>query len=322
MYLNSKEFRVKPTLDKFYVYALCKPCGTPFYIGKGINGRINHHFTQSKLSHDSLKNLYIKQYGDKVRREILCYFDTEERAFSHEEWLISYYGTLNNGGILTNISTKNHNMSTEERRAAIEFDPIHWQTETTHSFNDLEQAFLFLQDGKRDCVDVSKITNISATHLASLFFRRDSRVFEVNLIFEKHGVDKLVYETIPKPRKTNVSVEAIKHYHKLWLEAEMSIGDIANILGYSHDNVNRIFLGKQMVGVIDSSLKPVARKTAVSTSQCKEILTLKHVEGLSYRRISERLGITSSTIRRVCQLKGCNSRFESFVNNIIRNKND
>lgn len=90
--------------DTYYVYALCKPCGTPFYIGKGKNSRINHHFKATQLVKNTPKNNTIKKYGDKIKREILSYFSTENLAFDFEEYLISYYGTMSEGGLLTNYA--------------------------------------------------------------------------------------------------------------------------------------------------------------------------------------------------------------------------
>lgn len=96
---------VKPLYkDKYYVYCLCKPDGTVFYVGKGKGSRINDHFKPSSLKLNTPKTGKIKKYGKDVKREILCYFDEEYSAYSFEEWLISFYGLESEGGVLTNYA--------------------------------------------------------------------------------------------------------------------------------------------------------------------------------------------------------------------------
>ena len=96
--------------DRYYVYALFKSTEiNPFYVGKGINTRINQHFMESNLKEsDSRKNKTIRKYGDTIRREILCYFDKEQSAFDFEEYLIGYYGLIDEGGFLYNIAKSRH----------------------------------------------------------------------------------------------------------------------------------------------------------------------------------------------------------------------
>lgn len=100
---------VNPTTpDKYYVYGLFTPNGVPFYIGKGKDRRINEHFRNYRLKEDNYKNRVIKKYGvSAIKREILCYFDSEGSAYDFEEYLISVYKLKNDGGCLTNILRHN-----------------------------------------------------------------------------------------------------------------------------------------------------------------------------------------------------------------------
>lgn len=104
--------------SRHYVYALFKSGDiNPFYVGKGINNRINQHFMESSLKRETnRKSKTIRKYADTIRREILCYFDTESAAFDFEEYLISYYGLVDEGGCLFNISKTRHDMPDESKR--------------------------------------------------------------------------------------------------------------------------------------------------------------------------------------------------------------
>ncbi len=82
---------ILPTSDKYYIYALCRPNGVPFYIGKGKGRRVNDHFSKHQLKVNTPKTGKIKHYKSSVRREILCYFEDEYEAYEYEAWIISQY---------------------------------------------------------------------------------------------------------------------------------------------------------------------------------------------------------------------------------------
>lgn len=83
-----------PSEVNYYTYAFLRKDGTPYYIGKGSNGRIwetrNRFATPPK---DKSKIIYLKQNL------------TEEEAFRHEIYMIAVYGRKNIGtGILHNLT--------------------------------------------------------------------------------------------------------------------------------------------------------------------------------------------------------------------------
>jgi len=96
------------TENRFYVYTYNYPDGTPFYVGKGTNTRINHHLLDAKAGRK------LNSYNIRVIRKLLSegkepivskIIDNvdEELAFLVEQEFISKYGRKNDGsGILTN----------------------------------------------------------------------------------------------------------------------------------------------------------------------------------------------------------------------------
>ncbi|PDT79954.1 NUMOD3 domain-containing DNA-binding protein [Sinorhizobium sp. BJ1] len=89
-------------MNNFYVYAWLRPCGTPFYIGKGV-GKRDRQVKNNPIFKNILSK--IKRSGNEpVLIRILENLD-EDEAFEMEKALIKSYGRKNNGtGILANMT--------------------------------------------------------------------------------------------------------------------------------------------------------------------------------------------------------------------------
>jgi hypothetical protein len=82
----------------FYIYVLCKPNDTPFYVGKGSGGRIYDHDAEARKGHHCHKCNTIRKiwkHGGQVRRYFVFTTDDEQEAYQHEKELIASYGRKN-----------------------------------------------------------------------------------------------------------------------------------------------------------------------------------------------------------------------------------
>lgn len=95
----------------YYVYALCRPTGEPFYIGKGKGSRALHHVGEAKqgprlFQQNPHKNNIIRKMrrsGDVVHYKLAGIFDDENESLDFEHSLIEHYKRFCDGGCLSNL---------------------------------------------------------------------------------------------------------------------------------------------------------------------------------------------------------------------------
>ena len=100
--------------DLTYVYVLCRPDETPFYVGKGVNRRVFAHESEARQDHplgesNPFKCNVIRKIhrsGHSVLYAIDSVFprDREQDCLEREAWLIGQIGRLHEGGTLTNLA--------------------------------------------------------------------------------------------------------------------------------------------------------------------------------------------------------------------------
>lgn len=105
---------LKDVGGRFYVYLLCRPDLTPFYVGKGIDRRVFHHEMEAHQVHPGgeanpfkcnvIRNL--EQTGQKIVYQIDSIYDrgNEQACLDREAALIFEIGRFHEGGPLTNLA--------------------------------------------------------------------------------------------------------------------------------------------------------------------------------------------------------------------------
>ena len=89
-------------VNKYHVYKLCYPDGTPYYIGKGTSYRLTFK-NRNRYCNNVTESIRVS--NEKPYFEIIDSFDNEEDAYTLEIKLIKKYGKrIDDTGILTNIA--------------------------------------------------------------------------------------------------------------------------------------------------------------------------------------------------------------------------
>jgi len=98
--------------SSYYVYALCRTSGEPFYIGKGKGYRALAHAGEARqgkrlFENNPHKNNVIRKIsrsGERVIYKIAREFTDEQESLDFEHLLIEHYKRACDGGCLTNLN--------------------------------------------------------------------------------------------------------------------------------------------------------------------------------------------------------------------------
>ena len=158
---------ILPTSDKYYIYALCRPNGVPFYIGKGKGRRVNDHFSKHQLKVNTPKTGKIKHYKSSVRREILCYFEDEYEAYEYEAWIISQYKLEKDGGVLVNYNRSHWDVCDKVQKRKSEY--LKHEKPRKVLDEDLVSAYNLWTKGLKNTTELAEELGISTSYIQAVF---------------------------------------------------------------------------------------------------------------------------------------------------------
>lgn len=240
-------YNIKPLYkDKYYVYALCRPCGEVFYVGKGKGKRINHHFQDYHLKKsNSSKNHIIRKYGNSIKREILCYFDNEGSAYDYEEWLISYYGLVSEGGQLHQYAKTRNEYADAFSTIASESS----QTKTTSDVEDLvfKAYYLYFTECENKYFICEEL-NLNFDTLRSWVTGRKHKI-----LYEKYITNGIIVKNREVSQEFRLdkryTVKGLREDRDRWVNGLTTTSEVSKKYGVGVGTILSLFYGQNCYGL-------------------------------------------------------------------------